>query len=126
MRLEFFELGMAIGLAEIELVADQGKAARLPAEFCERAAALSAYASLSDKIVPFRLDAEHRRQRTWRDHQDIDQVMLASALVAEGCMLPPARNRVVPQGEGTSRFREFTRREQSRSRFVAQSRRDLW
>ena len=72
-RLAFRELGLAIGLSAIRSVASESIAAGLKA--------LEPYRPLESSIEFFWLDPEHRRVRSWRDHQDINDVMLASSLV---------------------------------------------
>jgi hypothetical protein len=76
-RLAFRELGLAIGLHAIEIVRT-------------RPAALTPYVALGDAIESFWLDPEHQRARTWADHRDINEVMLATRLVPESLLvLPP-------------------------------------
>jgi hypothetical protein len=71
-RLAFRELGLAIGLAAVE---------RMPPAM---AGPLAPYAELGGEIAAYWLRAAHRETRTWRDHQDINDVMLATSLVPEG------------------------------------------
>lgn len=71
-RLAFRELGLAIGLAAAELLAPGV------------AAPLAPYRGLHDAIVAFWLREEHRSVRSWRDHEDINDVMLAATLAPEG------------------------------------------
>jgi hypothetical protein len=68
-RLAFRELGLAIALPSI---------AR------ERVAPFEDAAPLADEITSFWLDAKHRGSKAWMAHQDINDVMLASALVPDG------------------------------------------
>jgi hypothetical protein len=51
---------------------------------------LSRYAPVRAEIESFWLPPEHRQVRTWLDHEDINDVMLATSLVPEGFLvLPP-------------------------------------
>ena len=92
-RLAFRELGLAIGLAAL------GRIQREAAERAGPAAAtrasleqLSRYASVRDQVESFWLDPEHRRIPSWLDHEDINDVMLATSLVPEGFLvLAPVR-----------------------------------
>ena len=67
-RLAFRELGLAIGLAGMSMLDIEG---------------FADFASLRSDIESFWLRAEHRRTPTWIEHQDINEVMLATSLVPE-------------------------------------------
>ena len=55
-----------------------------------RGSSLSRYAPVRAEIESFWLPPEHRQVRTWLDHEDINDVMLATSLVPEGFLaLPP-------------------------------------
>lgn len=69
MRLAFRELGLAIGLHA---------AGRLNEPLLEP------YVPLDEAIVAFWRRPEHRRVDSWTEHQDINDVMLATALVPDG------------------------------------------
>jgi hypothetical protein len=87
-RLAFRELGLAIGLAAVErMVERHGMDRRLRRE----ALALTPALALRDRIVSFWLEEGHRRGCTWMEHQDINDVMLATALVPEGVLVLPPR-----------------------------------
>jgi hypothetical protein len=83
-RLAFRELGLAIGLAAIE---------RLPPAARGR---LAPHAGLRAEIEAFWLRAEHRETRTWRDHRDINDVMLATSLLPEGLLGPATGSVTLP------------------------------
>jgi hypothetical protein len=71
-RLAFRELGLAIGLAAADAID----------------APLSRFARLRSSIHTFWLAAEHRRSRAYRDHEDINDVMLATSLAPSGFLGP--------------------------------------
>ncbi len=107
-RLAFRELGLAIGL---HAVTRMWKAAEGEAETSTqdsgvgaRLQALMQYASLRDEIESFWRDPQHRRTRTWSEHQDINDVMLATSLVPEGFLIllspGPQEKRRSNQGVG--------------------------
>lgn len=92
-RLAFRELGLAIGLHAAELMADAAKSGAFagdePAR--ERLEALHRYVPLAGQIEQFWLADGHRRQQTWTEHRDINEVMLATSLAPQGFLvLPPA------------------------------------
>jgi hypothetical protein len=63
-RLAFRELGLAIGLTDTR------------------------YAAVGDGIREFWLDPANRANRTWTEHADINEVMLATCLVPQGFLRP--------------------------------------
>jgi len=83
-RLAFRELGLAIGLSAIELLEKDERGTDLGRQL--ELQALRPYAALGTTLRSFWLNEEHRRSRTWLEHRDINDVMLASALVPEGCL----------------------------------------
>jgi hypothetical protein len=87
-RLAFRELGLAIGLEAIGRL-EQGVADRF-----------ARHAPLAANLVAFWRDPAHRRTRTWRDHEDIDDVMLATALAPEGFAV--LRGPLIPARAGTA------------------------
>jgi hypothetical protein len=76
-RLGFRELGLAIGLAAVPLLR-QGSAGD------GRIGRLERFVALRGEIESFWLRPEHRRTASWVDHQNINEVMLATALVPDG------------------------------------------
>lgn len=68
-RLGFRELGLAIGLAAAERLDDPR---------------LARYLSLRSNIESFWLAAENREAESWREHADINDVMLATSLIPDG------------------------------------------
>jgi hypothetical protein len=77
-RLAFRELGLVIGLAALPLLA------RVWAQLSANHAALARFAPLGAELRAFWLRAEHRGTDTWRAHEDINDVMLATALLPDG------------------------------------------
>jgi hypothetical protein len=100
-RLAFRELGLAIGLQAAEgmqreaagpprAVEREDRASGAGPETRRRLEAILAYAPLRGRIESFWLDPEHRRAPSWTEHRDINEVMLATSLVPDGCLrLPP-------------------------------------
>lgn len=84
-RLAFRELGLSIGLhaaeqARLLASGDRGLAADLDA--------LLAHRGVGEAIERFWSDPDHRHTRTWTDHGDINNVMLASSLAPRGYLAP--------------------------------------
>ncbi len=67
-RLAFRELGLAIGLARVKRLGSS-------------AALLQRFLPLGERIEAFWLDDENRRSRTFLEHRNINDVMLASRLL---------------------------------------------
>lgn len=68
-RLAFRELGLAIGLhADAKL----------------RGGSLPSHDRLRDAIIAFWLDPENRKAKSWTEHRDINEVMLATSLLPDG------------------------------------------
>ena len=95
-RLAFRELGLAIGLAGIERLrkeADDGRRRTFAnEELRARLHALGSHVGLRAAIVSSWLDSEHQRVRTWSEHRDINEVMLATSLVPDGFLIIGARS----------------------------------
>jgi hypothetical protein len=90
-RLAFRELGLAVGLQAITPM-DKGMPAA-PGVFAKAAdlhallAALRPHAGLAASIESFWLDPANQWAPSWSAHLDINEVMLATSLVPEGCLL---------------------------------------
>jgi hypothetical protein len=86
-RLAFRELGLAIGLQAVERME---QAATGP-EVRARLQALMPYAPMGETITSFWRDPGHQTSRTWVEHRDINEVMLATGLAPEGylVLVPP-------------------------------------
>jgi hypothetical protein len=77
-RLAFRELGLAIGLAAAHLAGSANSTV---------VAATSRYAVLGEAVLSFWLDPARRRSTSWSDHQDINDVMLATSLLPDGFLV---------------------------------------
>jgi hypothetical protein len=92
-RLAFRELGLSIGLQAVRLMrqADDGDAGgpSLSPGVRARIQALMEYAPLAHEIESFWRDPAHRRGRTWSEHRDINEVMLATSLAPDGFLAGP-------------------------------------
>jgi hypothetical protein len=88
-RLAFRELGLSIGLAAVELLHRSTDV--LPAAVSGKLAQLARAAPLRDDIEAFWLRPESRATRTWREHADINGVMLATSLAPAGYLALPTR-----------------------------------
>jgi hypothetical protein len=83
-RLAFRELGLAIGLQALPLIADAIEKRKVKSRnrmaLVDR---LLAYESLSEDIISVWLPRAHSQDETWQAHQDINDVMVATALVPD-------------------------------------------
>ena len=90
-RLAFRELGLAIGLHAVEHMwaaanSDAGHAAT-SAQLRAQLEAIMQYAPMREEIESFWRNASHRHSRSWNEHRDINEVMLATSLVPEGFLI---------------------------------------
>lgn len=83
-RLAFRELGLAIGLAGVAILRNDPWIARLDDEGRRGLAELTRFSPLRERLESFWLTPEHRHTATWREHEDINEVMLATSLVPDG------------------------------------------
>jgi hypothetical protein len=87
-RLGFRELGLSIGLRAVERM--RTAMARDPKPFDadprarSRLEQLANHLPLRATIESFWLEPEHQRSATWIEHQDINEVMLATSLAPDG------------------------------------------
>jgi hypothetical protein len=90
-RLAFRELGLAIGIAALDVVEaalrERGPALPRAASIRSHLARLSPAAGLGRAILTCWRDPAVRRDRTWAEHRDIDEAMLATALAPEGMLV---------------------------------------
>jgi hypothetical protein len=75
-RLAFRELGLAIGLFGIQQAPDR-----------DRFESLTPYVALAAELQSFWLEPRHRSARTWTEHRDINEVMLATSLLPDGYLV---------------------------------------
>ncbi|HXV36467.1 MAG TPA: hypothetical protein VEC18_04945 [Myxococcota bacterium] len=85
-RLAFRELGLAIGLEALGRIEREAKLtpSRFPSGVRVRLDSLSHYRALAPAIESYWLDPSRRKDRSWEEHRDINDVMLAT------CVLPEA------------------------------------
>jgi hypothetical protein len=91
-RLAFRELGLSIGLQAIgrlqlllEQYPDVSKKRTL---IYSSIRSLGKYAHLSEQINAFWLESRNRKYGSWKDHRNINMVMLASSLSPDGYLSP--------------------------------------
>ena len=86
-RLAFRELGLAIGLRALPIIADAMDKNRNIFEdrpsLRQTIDLLLPYQSLSDEIIGLWLPYAESRPERWRGHQDINEVMLATAIIPD-------------------------------------------
>ena len=81
-RLGFRELGLSIGLQGMDLIsAAAEKSAGLAAVSGRYIRALRTASAIGAQIVEFWSEHRHRQSPTWQDHRDINEVMLATAML---------------------------------------------
>lgn len=88
-RLAFRELGLAIGLQAVERMqqALDDTAPDASSRHLQRQVdTLMQYLPLRDQIVNFWLSAESQQTRTWKEHRNINEVMLATSLAPAGML----------------------------------------
>lgn len=105
-RLAFRELGLAIGLCAARLARESWRQRPPASAEAERQAeqleALGRFAEWEADIVQFWSAPEHQQDSAWSAHQDINEVMLATALVPSGYLTlsaPPAMSRAPAHAE---------------------------
>ncbi len=82
-RLAFRELGLAIGLDAVELLGawlNKGMERTVDGVLAEQVDLLQGFAPLAKKVERFWADPRNRLAATWKDHEDINAVMLATSL----------------------------------------------
>jgi hypothetical protein len=83
-RLAFRELGLAIGLHAVPLLEERASRLAGGRELARFVAALRPHVPLAGELERFWLDPASQAAHSWRAHQDINAVMLATSLVPEG------------------------------------------
>jgi hypothetical protein len=93
-RLAFRELGLSIGLHAVERMwkaaEKEPERSRAGSELRARLEDLMRYTALRGEIEGFWLEPVHQKAATWTEHQDINEVMLATSLASEGCLVLPS------------------------------------
>lgn len=79
-RLAFRELGLAIGMHGVESISEHGATP----EFARSMRGVLRHSSLAEAIDAFWSITGNRLNATWREHADINNVMLASSLIPSG------------------------------------------
>ena len=86
-RLAFRELGLSIGLKGVVPLrhwSDKNQELIVPKSPLQRKIkALSGYLSLAGEIEGFWLEGGNREAETWREHREINMVMLATSLAPD-------------------------------------------
>jgi len=88
-RLAFREVGLPIGLRALASMRDgfgDGPGSTRP-QVKALLAQLVPHLALGASIESFWLDPVHRQPGTWIDHRDINEVMLATALLPDGFVI---------------------------------------
>ena len=85
-RLAFRELGLALGMAAVDRLPDLVGGREGPAGHLRT---LTRARPLRDQILGFWTTPSHQGARAWREHEDINTVMLATALAPEGYLDSP-------------------------------------
>jgi len=90
-RLAFRELGLSIGLHGVEkmqmLLGDHAECFSNAALLRSQLKVLESYLPLCKFIEDFWLESENQKSSTWTEHLDINSVMLATSLDADGYLL---------------------------------------
>jgi hypothetical protein len=95
-RLAFRELGLVIGLEAAERLGEWvGEGRTVDGNLRERIDTLQNLLPQAARTVRFWSDPANQAVATWREHQDISSVMLATALVPSGLLTVPATARLL-------------------------------
>lgn len=87
-RLAFRELGLAIGLRGVERMIEDLGAQQSP-RLQQTLAELGRHLPLRERVMRCWLDPDNRAGGSWTEHRDINDVMLAASLAADGCLILP-------------------------------------
>jgi hypothetical protein len=90
-RLAFRELGLAIGLHAVECMQqalnEEAEPSAVDQELSNKLRGLMQYVPLYEEIEAFWRTPENQQTTTWIEHQDINEVMLATSLAPDGFLL---------------------------------------
>jgi hypothetical protein len=84
------ELGLAIGLHALEVMKVRSGLRSALVGSARRESSLRGlldHVPLASAIESNWLDPVHQNTQAWREHRDINEVMLATSLVPEGCLV---------------------------------------
>ncbi|MBI0583305.1 MAG: hypothetical protein ISF22_03655 [Methanomassiliicoccus sp.] len=79
-RLAFRELGLSIGLHAAERLRERARGAEMDSVLAGQIEMLGVHIPLGRRIEAFWSDPKNRDNSTWREHEDINSVMLATCL----------------------------------------------
>ena len=82
-RLAFRELGLCIGLHAVSLMELLNTSVLEYGVLEEQLEGLQSFAALAEALELYWLDETHQRAAAWREHEDINAVMLATALLPD-------------------------------------------
>jgi hypothetical protein len=84
-RLGFRELGLSIGLHAIEKLKENINSSKMVSKKIQsQIARIDEFQPMGKEIMHFWLDPENQQSDTWKEHIDINEVMLATSLVPHG------------------------------------------
>ncbi len=90
-RLAFRELGLAIGLHAVEcmqqVLNEEAEQSAVDQELSNKLGGLMQYVPLYEEIEAFWRTPENQQTTTWIEHQDINEVMLATSLAPDGFLV---------------------------------------
>lgn len=85
-RLPFREFGLSIGLKSMmklkEMINEFREA--IPEEAKSLIKLISLYTPLTEKIEKFWIESRNRKYKTWKEHVDINEIMLVTSLIPNG------------------------------------------
>lgn len=82
-RLAFRELGLSIGLHGVSLIHTLNASQMHNNVLSEQLDGMQEYLALAEALELFWLRSEHQKAPVWREHEDINSVMLATALLPD-------------------------------------------
>lgn len=89
-RLAFRELGLAIGLKGVNKLfdlIDENKNLSKNSSLKQQVEALIEYLPIGESIEKFWINNENREVESWKEHQEINMVMLATSIIPEGFLM---------------------------------------
>jgi len=85
-RLPFREFGLSIGLKSMMKLKEMINEFResIPEEAKSLIKLISLYTPLTEKIEKFWIESRNRKYKTWKEHVDINEIMLVTSLIPNG------------------------------------------